>query len=58
VGAGGQLVDRTTDIVEPALVVDDYRSGADTPHLWIRHRPETDTPIKNGGLGQRTVGIS
>jgi hypothetical protein len=52
------LVDRTTDIVEPALVVDDYRSGADTPHLWIRHRPETDTPIKNGGLGQRTVGIS
>ena len=41
-----------------ALDVDDYRPGADTPHLRIRHRPENDTPIKNGSPGERTVGIS
>jgi integrase len=41
-----------------ALDVEDYRPDADTPHLRIRHRPETDTPIKNGIPGERKVGIS
>lgn len=36
----------------------DYRPSADTPHLRIRHHPDTDTPTRNGGSGERTVGIS
>ena len=41
-----------------ALDVDDYRPDADPPYLDIVHRPETDTPIKNGVSGERPVAIS
>ncbi|WP_313692343.1 hypothetical protein [Halorarum halobium] len=41
-----------------ALDVEDYQPDADTPHLRIRHRPDTDTPIKNGQSGERKVAIS
>lgn len=41
-----------------ALDIDDYRPDAEPPHLDICHRPETDTPIKNGIRGQRPVAIS
>ncbi|QSX01008.1 tyrosine-type recombinase/integrase [Haloterrigena alkaliphila] len=40
------------------LDVGDYRPDADKPHLDVVHRPETDTPIKNGPRGERRVGIS
>jgi integrase len=40
------------------LDVDDYQPDAKTPHLDIVHRPETDTPIKNGKRGERPVAIS
>lgn len=40
-----------------ALDVGDYRPDADTPHLDVRHRPETDTPIKNKYGGERPVSI-
>lgn len=41
-----------------ALDVDDYQRNAELPHLSINHRPETETPIKNGVRGERPVGIS
>jgi site-specific recombinase XerD len=40
------------------LDVDDYQPYGETPHLEIAHRPETDTPIKNGTRGARPVAIS
>lgn len=40
-----------------ALDVDDYQRNAELPHLSITHRPETETPIKNGVRGERRVGI-
>ena len=40
------------------LDVDDYHPDAETPHLDIVHRPETDTPIKNRKRGERPVAIS
>lgn len=39
------------------LDVGDYRPEADHPHLVVRHRPETDTPIKNGPKGERPISI-
>ncbi len=41
-----------------ALDVEDYHPNAETPHLAIAHRPETDTPLKNGRRGERPVAIS
>jgi integrase len=41
-----------------ALDVEDYRPDADHPHLQLVHRPETDTPIKNGPRGERRIGFS
>jgi len=41
-----------------ALDISDYRPDAKTPHLEICHRPETDTPIKNKGRGERQVAIT
>lgn len=38
-----------------ALDLRDYRPSADDPHLDINHRPETGTPLKNGGDGERKV---
>ncbi|WP_254862264.1 tyrosine-type recombinase/integrase [Halovivax gelatinilyticus] len=40
-----------------ALDVEDYRTDVDHPHLVVLHRPETDTPIKNGPKGERPVAI-
>lgn len=46
-----------------ALDLEDYvpnpPSGDDAngPYLCVRHRPETDTPLKNGELGQRDVSL-
>lgn len=37
---------------------DDYQPNGETPHLDIIHRPETDTPIKNGTQGERPDAIS
>ncbi len=41
-----------------ALDVEDYRPDAEQPHIDVVHRPETDTPIKNGPRGERRIGIS
>lgn len=41
-----------------ALDVEDDRADAEQPHLEIVHRPETDTPIKNGPSGERRISIS
>lgn len=41
-----------------ALDVDDFRCNAAQPHLDIVHRPESETPIKNGARGERRVGLS
>ncbi|MFC7213710.1 tyrosine-type recombinase/integrase [Saliphagus sp. GCM10025334] len=41
-----------------ALDVVDYRCDAEVPHLTVVHRPETDSPIKNGARGERRVGLS
>lgn len=39
-----------------ALDVDDYKPGEQ--YLEVRHRPETDTSIKNAKSGERLVGLS
>jgi integrase len=41
-----------------ALDVGDYQADAETPHIKIHHRPDTDTPIKNKEPGERRVAIS
>jgi site-specific recombinase XerD len=41
-----------------ALDIGDYHSEAEKPHLSIVHRPDADTPIKNGVSGERRVGLS
>lgn len=41
-----------------ALDIEDYRSEAKTPHFDVRHRPGTDTPIKNKARGERRVAIT
>jgi len=38
-----------------ALDVDDYDAG--TEQLAVRHRPETGTPIKNKGRGERVIAL-
>jgi len=41
-----------------ALDVDDLTTdGTDTPHLKVRHRPDTDTPLKKQGDGERKIGL-
>jgi site-specific recombinase XerD len=40
------------------LDVDDYRLEEEHPHLQLLHRPDTDTPLKNGQKGERPVSIS
>ena len=40
------------------LDVDDYRREDEHPHLQLHHRPDTDTPLKNGPKGERPVSIS
>jgi len=41
-----------------ALDVEDYRADAETPHIEIHHRPDSETPIKNKDPGERRVAIS
>jgi integrase len=41
-----------------ALDVDDYRHEEENPHLRLLHRPDTDTPLKNGRKGERPVSIT
>lgn len=36
----------------------DYCPEAEVPHLKLRHRPETGTPLKNGGESERCMAIS
>lgn len=38
------------------LDVDDY--NADKQYLSLKHRPEQDTPLKNGGQGERLVALN
>ena len=40
------------------LDVNDYRREEEHPHLELIHRPDTDTPLKNGRKGERPVSIS
>lgn len=41
-----------------ALDLDDLALEDDEqPHVKFRHRPETDTPLKNGADGERNVGV-
>jgi site-specific recombinase XerD len=40
-----------------AFDVKDYRRNAEQPHLNVVHRPEMDTPIKNGKNGERRIGL-
>jgi len=40
------------------LDIDDYRHEEEHPHLQLLHRPDTDTPLKNGRKGERPVSIS
>jgi integrase len=39
------------------LDVEDYQPDGDHPHLDLSHRPDTDTPLKNGSRGERPVSI-
>ena len=39
------------------LDVEDYQPDDDNPHLDLSHRPDTDTPLKNGSRGERPVSI-
>ena len=40
------------------LDVDDYRREDEHPHVQLFHRPDTDTPLKNGPQGERPVSIT
>jgi site-specific recombinase XerD len=43
-----------------SIDLDDYHSDpsdADGPYISVRHRPDRDTPLKNGSDGERTVSI-
>ncbi|AEH37536.1 tyrosine-type recombinase/integrase [Halopiger xanaduensis] len=41
-----------------SLDVDDYERGDSGPYLKLRHRPDTETTLKNGKDGERNVFIS
>ncbi|WP_218836437.1 tyrosine-type recombinase/integrase [Halorarum salinum] len=40
------------------LDVDDYQREDEHPHLKLVHRPDTETPLKNGPQGERPVSIT
>ncbi|WP_202613773.1 tyrosine-type recombinase/integrase [Halostella pelagica] len=40
-----------------AIDIDDVELSGDDPRIRIRHRPGTDTPLKNQDDGERTIGI-
>lgn len=40
------------------LDIDDYRRDDEQSHLKLFHRPDTDTPLKNGRKGERPVSIT
>lgn len=39
------------------LDLDDLKTDCEHPHLKIRHRPETDTPLKKKDDGERRIGL-
>jgi integrase len=39
------------------LDLDDLKTDCEHPHLKIRHRPETDTPLKKRADGERRIGL-
>lgn len=39
------------------LDLDDLVTDTDTPHLKVRHRPKTDTPLKKKSDGERRIGL-
>jgi len=62
---------RSLDLRDCYLVEDDLQrlahqddldpeqlEAVDLPFLYFRHRPESDTPLKNKGEGERPVGLS
>ncbi len=40
-----------------ALDLDDYESDGDESSIWIRHRPESGTPLKNGNAAERPISL-
>jgi len=40
------------------LDIIDYRGQDEHPHLKLVHRPDTETPLKNGSKGERPVSIT
>jgi len=41
-----------------AADLDDYHPNAEIPHIKLRHRPESETPLKNGNSSERSVYLS
>jgi site-specific recombinase XerD len=41
-----------------ALDIDDYCPGEEPPYIRVRHRPKTETKLKNGKQGERLVALS
>lgn len=41
-----------------ALDLDDYYPQEELPYLRVRHRPKTDTKLKNGENGERLIALS
>ncbi|WP_331234847.1 tyrosine-type recombinase/integrase [Natronorarus salvus] len=41
-----------------AIDRDDCKLDAEIPHIEIRHRPESGTPLKNGKSGERNISLS
>jgi hypothetical protein len=40
------------------LDLEDFEGDAEPPHLTVKHRPETDTPLKNGYEGERSIALT
>lgn len=42
----------------PEHVVEEILGDVDVPFLWPHHRPESDTPLKNGEGGERVINLA
>ena len=40
-----------------AVDTDDVETTGDDPHIRVKHRPDTGTPLKNQGEGERFIGL-
>jgi site-specific recombinase XerD len=40
------------------LDLKDFHGDAEPPHLTVKHRPEADTPLKNGKEGERSIALT